>query len=210
MVDINSDYRLNFPATTRNREPIAKVLSKYISANGLYLEIASGSGEHGVFFQKKYPSITWQSSDPEFLHRKSITSWISHEGLSLKMPEPIDIDVEKRPWPITNKIKTLIKGIICINMIHISPWRCTKALFEESTCYLDQTEFLMLYGPFLRKKRETPESNLIFDESLKSKNPLWGIRYLENVNKIAFKNGFILENIFDMPTNNLSVIYRKR
>ena len=208
MDNINPDYRLNFPATTRNRESIAAVLSNYISPNSLLLEIASGSGEHGVFFQKKFPSITWQTSDPELVHRKSINSWIMHEGLYSKMPEPLDLDVEIRPWSITNRLGALIKGIVCINMIHISPWSCTRSLFEESKKYLDQCNFLMLYGPFLRKEKQTSESNLNFDQSLKMQNPLWGLRNLENVNDIAFKNGFKLDNVIDMPANNLSVIYR--
>ena len=208
MVNINPDYRLDFPATTRNRDSIAAVLSNYISPNSLLLEIASGSGEHGVFFQKKFPSITWQTSDPELVHRKSINSWIQHEGLYSKMPEPLDLDVEMRPWPITKEIKSLIHGIVCINMIHISPWSCTRSLFEESKKYLDQCNFLMLYGPFLRKEKQTSESNLKFDQSLKIQNPLWGLRNLENVNDIAFKNGFKLDNVIDMPANNLSVIYR--
>lgn len=208
MENINPDYRLNFPATTRNRESIAAVLSNYISPNSLLLEIASGSGEHGVFFQKKFPSITWQTSDPELVHRKSINSWIMHEGLYSKMPKPLDIDVEMRPWSISNQLGALIKGIVCINMIHISPWSCTRSLFEESKKYLDQCNFLMLYGPFLRKQKQTSESNLNFDQSLKMQNPLWGLRNLENVNDIAFKNGFKLDKVIDMPANNLSVIYR--
>tara|TARA_B100001113_G_C20670244_1_gene431865 strand:- start:153 stop:533 length:381 start_codon:yes stop_codon:yes gene_type:complete len=124
------------------------------------------------------------------------------------MPLPIDLDVEKRPWPITKQLKSLIKGIVCINMIHISPWSCTKALFEESKSYLNKKQFLMLYGPFFRKDKQTSSSNLNFDKSLKSQNPLWGLRHLENINKIAFENGFILEEIIEMPANNLSVIYR--
>ncbi len=208
MDNINPDYRLNFPATRRNRDSIAAVLSNYISPNSLLLEIASGSGEHGVFFQKKFPSITWQTSDPKLVHRKSINSWIMHEGLYSKMPEPLDLDVEICPWSITNRLAALIKGIVCINMIHISPWSCTRSLFEESKKYLDQCNFLMLYGPFLRKEKQTSESNLNFDQSLKIQNPLWGLRNLEKVNDIAFKNGFKLDNVIDMPANNLSVIYR--
>ena len=204
---LNPDNRLYFPATTRNRYSIAEVLSNYISPNSLFLEIASGSGEHGVFFQKKFPSIIWQTSDPEFVHRKSINSWIKHEGLFSKMPEPLDLDVEMRPWPITKQVESLIKGIVCINMIHISPWSCTKALFEQSKRYLDQNKFLMLYGPFLRKKIQTSESNLIFDKSLKLQNPLWGLRQLDEVNKLALENGFKQDKFIEMPANNLSVIY---
>ena len=199
---------LHFPATLRNRDSIASVLRKYIPNSGVLLEIASGSGEHGVFFQNSFPSVIWQTSDPNVLHRKSIISWIDQQGFSSKMPKPLDIDVEKRPWPISTQLRSLIKGIVCINMIHVSPWNCTKALFEESKRYLDQNQFLMLYGPFLRKDKQTSVSNLNFDQSLKLYNHLWGLRQLERVKEIALLNGFEQDKIFEMPANNLSVIYR--
>ena len=205
---MNLDNRLNFPATERNRDSIAAVLGDYISSNSMYLEIASGSGEHGVFFQKVFPSIIWQTSDPELMHRKSIISWINHQGLSSQMPDPLNIDVEKPPWPITRQIRSLIKGIVCINMIHICPWSCAKSLFVESKSYLDQNQFLMLYGPFIRKEKQTSESNLYFDHSLKLQNPLWGLRHLDEVNKLAFENGYVQDKVIEMPANNLSVIYR--
>ena len=205
---MNPDNRLRFHATTRNRDFIAAVLHNYISPNSLFLEIASGSGEHAVFFQQKFPSIIWQTSDPKLVHRKSINSWIKHEGLFSKMPEALNLDVSMSPWPITNELKSFIKGIVCINMIHISPWTCTKALFAGSKNLLVHNQFLMLYGPFLRKNVKTSGSNLIFDQSLKLHNPLWGLRQLEEVNKIAFENGFKIDNVIEMPSNNLSVIYR--
>ena len=208
MKNLRTDNRLNFPATIRNRDPIAEVLSNYLIPNGLFLEIASGSGEHGVFFQKIFPSIIWQTSDPELAHRRSIISWINHQGLSSKMPEPLCLDVENRPWPITKKQKAQIKGIICINMIHISPWSCTKALFEESKSFLGENTFLMLYGPFQRAKFKTSNGNLKFHQSLKLKNPQWGIRNLDDVSKIASENGFQKDKIIEMPANNLSVFYR--
>ena len=208
MEHVNLNDRLIFPSTLRNRNPIARVLSKYIPRKGVLLEIASGSGEHGVFFQNSFPSIIWQTSDPESVHRKSIISWIADKGLSSKMPEPLDIDVEKRPWPLTHQLRSLIKGIVCINMIHISPWSCTNALFEESKKTLDENHFLMLYGPFFRNDKQTSESNLNFNQSLKLQNPLWGIRQLERVNEIALNNGFEQDQLIEMPANNLSVIYR--
>ena len=208
MLNLSLNDRLNFPATLRNCDAIADVLAKYIPNNGVLLEIASGSGQHGVFFQNSFPSIIWQTSDPELVNRKSINSWIAYKGLSSLMPEPLDIDVEKRPWPITNKLKSLIKGIVCINMIHISPWTCTESLFEESKNYIYQNQFLMLYGPFFRKEKPTSESNLSFDHSLKLQNPLWGIRHLDRVKEVALENGYKIDKIIEMPANNLSVIFR--
>ena len=202
------DERLNYPATTRNRDSIAEVLNSYISSDSLYLEIASGSGQHGVFFQKKFPSIIWQTSDPELVNRKSINSWIKHEGLLAKMPSALNLDVEKIPWPINSHLRLFIKGIVCINMIHISPWSCTKALFEQSRKYLSSNDFLMIYGPFLRNNVKTSKSNLIFDQFLKLQNPLWGLRDLDKVNNLAEENGFEKDNVINMPANNLSIIYK--
>tara|TARA_Y100001968_G_scaffold259223_1_gene246391 strand:+ start:2706 stop:3338 length:633 start_codon:yes stop_codon:yes gene_type:complete len=208
MKNKNPDNRLIFPSTKRNRDSIAAVLNNYISPDSLYLEIASGSGEHGVFFQKKFSSIIWQTSDPELVNRKSINSWIKHELLFSKMPEPLNLDVEMNPWPINIHLRSLIKGIVCINMIHISPLTCTKALFAGSKNLLDQNHFLILYGPFIQENVQTSKSNLNFDKSLKLKNPLWGLRHLDVVDDIARQNGFLREKVIEMPANNISVIYR--
>tara|TARA_Y100001968_G_C19381349_1_gene730490 strand:+ start:833 stop:1465 length:633 start_codon:yes stop_codon:yes gene_type:complete len=208
MEHVNLNDRLHYPATFRNRDSIACFLSQYVPTKGMVLEIASGSGEHGVYFQSYFPSIIWQTSDPELVHRKSIISWIAHQGLSSKMPAPLDIDVEKRPWPLNNQLRSLIKVIVCINMIHISPWSSTKALFEASKNYLHKNDFLMLYGPFLQSDKQICDSNLNFDQSLKLQNPLWGLRNLDSVREVANKNGFEQETYAEMPANNLSVIYR--
>ena len=114
------DNRLFFPAAQRNKESIGDVLSKIIKKNSSILEIGSGSGEHGVAFQKRFPEIIWQTSDPELVHRKSISSWIKYENLSKKMPQPLELDVEQIPWKIPLKISNSLQGIISINMIHIA------------------------------------------------------------------------------------------
>ena len=126
------DNRLFFPSTKRNRKSIGEVLSRILKTKGSILEIGSGSGEHGVVFQKSFPEIIWQSSDPELIHRKSISSWINHEELSLKMPQPLNIDVEKIPWEIPSELLLSLQGILSINMIHVASWNCTKSLFMES------------------------------------------------------------------------------
>ena len=203
------DNRLFFPATKRNSHFIADVLSKIIGKNGYILEIGSGSGEHGVLFQKRFPEIIWQTSDPDILHRKSISSWINYEGLNKIMPKPLAIDVEKTPWRIPTVLKLNLKGIISVNMIHIASWNCTKKLFEESGKLLQSSQFLMLYGPFKIRNKHISESNYLFDKSLKMQNKLWGVRDLEKVSKEASRNNFIQEDLIKMPANNFSVIYRK-
>ena len=203
------DNRLFFPATERNSESIREVLSKILPKKGSILEIGSGSGEHGVLFQKCFPEITWQSSDPELIHRKSISSWIDHEELNLKMPQPLDIDVEKTPWEIPSKLLVSLQGIVSINMIHIASWKCTKSLFKESSKFLKTGQFLMLYGPFKIFNRHVSQSNQLFDSSLKMQNKLWGVRDLGEVNDEAIKNGFIQNELINMPANNFSIIFKK-
>ena len=203
------DNRLFFPATKRNSEFIGDVLLKIIQKNGSILEIGSGSGEHGVAFQKRFPEIIWQTSDPKLLHRKSISSWINYEGLGEKMPKPLPIDVEKTPWPIPSALAKSLQGIISINMIHIASWNCTKKLFEESGKLLTNNQFLMLYGPFKIRNKHTSDSNYLFDKSLKMQNHIWGVRNLEEVTNEAEKHGLYQNNLIPMPANNFSVIFKK-
>ena len=203
------DNRLFFPATQRNKIYIGDVLSEMPLKKGLVLEIGSGSGEHAVELQKRFPEIIWQTSDPESKYRKSVRSWIDHEKLNNKMPEPLKIDVKNTPWQIPSKVIDSLQGIISINMIHIAPWQCTESLFKESSKILKERRFLLFYGPFKIKDKHTSESNKLFDNSLKKQNNDWGVRNLENVNEQAMINGFNQEQIIEMPSNNIILIYRK-
>ena len=203
------DNRLFFQATQRNRDCIGDVLSKIIKKNGSILEIGSGSGEHGVVFQKRFPEIIWQTSDPDLLHRKSIISWIEYEELNEKMPQPLALDVENIPWEIPLNVTHSLQGIVSINMIHVAQWTCTIALFKGAGKLLKSGQFLMLYGPFKIGNKYTSQSNYFFDNSLKMQNEFWGIRNLEEVSDEGKKNGFLQEDIITMPANNFSIIYRK-
>ena len=173
------------------------------------MEIGSGSGEHGVIFQKRFPAVIWQTSDPELMHRKSISSWIDYENLNKKMPQPLNIDVEKIPWKIPLNLAHSLQGIVSINMIHVAPWTSTMALFRESGKLLKKGQFLILYGPFKKANKHTCKSNFYFDNSLKMKNNLWGVRNIEEVCSEGKKNGFTEDEIISMPANNFSIIYRK-
>ena len=203
------DKRLFFSATKRNRDFIGHELSKIIIKDGLILEIGSGSGEHGVFFQKCFPEIIWQTSDPDLLHRESIFSWIEYENLNKKMPKPLELNVLNIPWKIPFESANFLQGIVSINMIHVSSWACTQALFKGSGKLLNAGQFLFMYGPFKIGNKHISQSNYLFDNSLKLQNDLWGIRNLEEVSEEAKENGFFQEKIIRMPANNLSIIYRK-
>ena len=203
------DNRLFFPAAKRNKTFIGDVLSRIIQKNGSILEIGSGSGEHGVAFQKRFPEIIWQTSDPDLRHRQSISSWILYEKLNMKMPQPLAIDVEITPWEISSALALSLQVIVSINLIHISSWNCTRSLFKESGKLLSNGKYLILYGPFKIDNEHISQSNYLFDKSLKMQNNNWGVRNLDKVNEEAYNNGFAQKELIFMPANNLSIIYKK-
>ena len=203
------DNRLFFPAAKRNKTFIGDVLSRIIQKNGSILEIGSGSGQHGVAFQRRFPKTIWQTSDPDVRHRQSISSWILYEKLNMKMPQPLAIDVEITPWEISSALALSLQVIVSINLIHISSWNCTRSLFKESGKFLSKGKYLMLYGPFKIGNEHISQSNYLFDKSLKMQNKNWGVRNLDEVNKEAYNNGFAQKELICMPANNLSIIYKK-
>jgi SAM-dependent methyltransferase len=198
-----TDRRLQYPATQRNRDAILEVLRGVLPPSGLVLEIASGSGEHIVYFANALHGLTFQPSDPEDAARLSIAAWTMETGLPNIRP-PLELDVLKEPWPITQA-----DAILCINMIHISPWAATQALMRNAGRILPSGAPLYLYGPYRQKNVATAESNEVFDASLKSRNPQWGLRHLDDVAALAREAGFSAPKVTPMPANNLSVVFRR-
>lgn len=198
------DRRLQYPATERNRDAILDVLRGMLPATGLVLEIASGSGEHVVHFAKAFPGLTFQPSDPEDAALQSIAAWTQETGAANVLP-PVMLDAAANRWPIESA-----DAVLCINMIHISPWRATEGLMRGSARLLDAGAPLYLYGPYRRADVITAPSNDAFDASLKSRNPEWGLRDLEAVAELARVEGFSAPAITEMPANNLSVVFRRK
>lgn len=192
------------PAAARNRDAIAEVLAGVLPQTGLVLEIASGTGEHAVHFARTFPHLEWQPSDPETDARDSIESWRAEEGPANLRP-PVALDVEEPGWPVS-----AADAVLCINMIHISPWTAAEALFAGSGRILPSSAPLVLYGPYLEDSVETAPSNLAFDASLKRRNPEWGIRRIEDVDGLAARHGFERTLRREMPANNLTLAYRKQ
>lgn len=198
-----TDRRLEYPATMRNRDVILDVLRGVLPASGLVLEIASGSGEHVVHFARAFPDLTFQPSDPEDVALQSIAAWTQDSGAANVLP-PLVLDAASDRWPIDSA-----DAILCINMIHISPWRATEGLIRGAAKLLSAGAPLYLYGPYRRADVTTAPSNEAFDASLKSRNPEWGLRDLEAVAELALAEGFSEPLITEMPANNLSVVFRR-
>lgn len=194
---------LTCPAPERNKAPILQVLQRVLPVRGTVLEIASGTGQHIVHFAAALPGITWQPSDPEPDHRRSIQARIAAAGPA-NVAMPLALDVRERPWPVQD-----IDAVLCINMIHIAPWDAALALLSEAGRLLPAGGVLYLYGPYRRDGRDTAPSNAAFDADLRLRNPEWGVRNLEDVQREAADSGLLLHEIVEMPANNLSVIFRR-
>lgn len=205
-----ADLRQFAPATQRNREPILEVLLQVLPTHGTILEIASGTGEHAIFFAPQLKPRIWLPSDPNPILRDSITAW-SKQFPSDNLLLPLNIDASLPTWPIEQEAKpdSPIVAIVNINMIHISPWSACLGLMAGVGRILPKDGILYLYGPYKQGGKHTAPSNQAFDESLQAQNPDWGVRNLEDVVAVANNHNLILVNTYQMPANNLSVVFKK-
>ena len=194
---------LHFPATRRNRDPISAILADVLPASGLVLEVASGSGEHIVHFSRLFPALTWQPSDPDPENLASIRAWAeAQRPANLLPPLPIDASDERLPLEGAD-------AVICINMIHIAPWEAARGLMRNAARLLPAQGALYLYGPFMIDGLHTAPSNEAFDRQLRFQNEAWGVRDLQEVTAEARRHGLRPAGSFEMPANNLSVVFRK-
>lgn len=195
------------PASVRNTPPLLEVLTRVLGPNGterlLVLEIASGSGYHAAAFAKALPHLDWQPSDPDEGARASIAAYVGEAALS-NLRAPIALDVTRLPWPMARA-----DAIVCINMIHISPWEATIALFKGAEQTLGKGGKLVTYGPYVLDGDFQAESNVAFDQSLRARNPAWGIRDLKDIEPLARAHGFSLAERIAMPANNHSLVFER-
>jgi hypothetical protein len=198
------DARRSAPAAQRNREPIAEVLSEWLPVSGLVLEVASGTGEHAVWFAERFPGLQWQPSDAHPDALASIAAWQQGAGLPNVRP-PIVIDASNPAgWPIERA-----DAVLNINMAHISPWPASLGLIAGASRMLPSGAPLILYGPWLKDDIETVPSNLAFDADLKARDPEWGLRRVEDFAEAAEVEGFQLVETRGMPANNLMLLFAR-
>jgi hypothetical protein len=198
--------RLYSPSAARNKDPIAQVFGRTMPKEGLILEIASGTGEHGAHLCAAFPSLRWQPSDPDPASRASQAGWAQTvpDG---RMRQPLALDVTEPGW--WEALSEPPSGMVCINMIHIAPPAAMEGLFTGAGALLAPGQRLFLYGPFSRRGAMAP-GNQSFDASLKSRDPSWGVRDLDDqVQPLAARFALHLQEVAEMPANNLSVVFEK-
>jgi len=194
---------LSSPAAERNKDPILTVLESVLPATGRVLEIASGTGQHVCFFAQALPGLQWQPTEPDAESRAAIVTRIREATLA-NVAEPFALDVHEPRWPVEPELD----AIVCINMIHISPWSSTQALCIGAARHLRVGGLLVTYGPYL-ENGTAAQSNLDFDASLKRRNAAWGLRDLDDVTRAAAEHGLVRRQLVQMPANNLTVVFAK-
>jgi SAM-dependent methyltransferase len=203
LTDHTREGALTSPSVARNRDPILAVLRRILPEHGTVLELASGSGEHAVYFAAALPTVTWQPSDPDPEARRSIAVYRTATGLANVAP-PLELDAASSSWPVSHA-----DAVVAINMVHIAPWRATHGLMAGAGRVLAPGGVLYLYGPYKENGSHTAPSNAAFDESLRARNREWGVRDVADLDDLARAHGLVLRERVAMPANNLSLIFQR-
>jgi len=191
------------PAADRNKQAILKVLATVLPERGNALEIASGTGQHVAWFAAGLPGWAWQPSDAQADGFASINAWVLQQAVGNVLP-PVLLDVMATSWlPADRKFDL----IYCANMLHIAPWATCAALMRGSAQHLATGGQLITYGPYLEDAVPTSPGNLAFDQSLRERDPAWGIRRREDVEVHAAAAGLKLLARHAMPANNLLLVW---
>jgi SAM-dependent methyltransferase len=199
----SSSLRRSAPAALRNRQPIAEVLGEWLPPSGLVLEIASGTGEHAVYFAERFADLEWQPSD---IHPDALASIAARrdEAGPANLRTPIVLDASAAVWPIDQA-----DAVLSINMVHISPWASALGLLDATARLLAPGAPLIMYGPWLKADVATAPSNVAFDADLKRRDPQWGLRSVEEFAAAAKQRDLALSEIRAMPANNMMLLLRR-
>jgi len=205
------DGRLDAPAFRRNHEAIWSAIAPFLNAQtGDVLEIGSGTGQHVTTFAARTPQLTWWPSDIYPSHLASIEAWRRHMGLAnLRAPQRIDLTNSDWDWMADGTAGGALAAMLCINVLHISPWTVAQNLVAGAGRYLRDGGRLFVYGPFKRDGAHTAPSNAAFDQSLRAENPAWGVRDVTELNALAHEAGLAAAEIAPMPANNLVLAFAR-
>jgi SAM-dependent methyltransferase len=207
----SADGRLDAPAFHRNHAAIWSAIAGFLDGKtGQVLEIGSGTGQHAVTFARQTPQLVWWPSDILTSHLDSIAAWRRAAGLA-NLRDPQRIDLMDPDWSFATDAQAgALTAILCINVLHISPWRVTQNLMSGAGRYLNDGGRLLLYGPFMRDGQHTAQSNAAFDATLKARNPDWGVRDIRDLNSLSQDIGLTLDESVAMPANNLVLAFERR
>jgi hypothetical protein len=95
----------------------------------------------------------WYPADCDPAYRASIAAYIQDEQLDrlgVQPPLPLTLDANGIKESSTETLIGVepLDLILCINMIHISPWDATLGLMKLASQRLDESGVLFCYGPY--------------------------------------------------------------
>lgn len=182
-----------------NKRPILAVLERLFANVKRVLEVGSGTGQHAVCFARAMPHLFWQTSDRSENH-PGILAWLDEADLS-NAGLPLDLDVAG-VWP-----EERFDGVFSANTTHIMSWPEVQCFFQGVGQVLEPGGCFAIYGPFNFDGRYTSDSNRRFDQWLKSRDPLSGIRNFEDLDQLAKAQGLNFQEDIEMPVNNRILVW---
>lgn len=201
------DGRLFSQVFERNAPPIIAALAPiFENRSGRVLEIGAGTGQHAGAFQLAFPHMDWWPSDPDAIHRASVSAWRDHLRLAAK--ETLAIDAASDWAPMVQSI-TPLDCVISLNVIHIAPIEVAKGIANGAGKTLATGGVLIFYGPFMIDGHHKGDGNAAFDAGLRAENPQWGIRDVAEIQEIAKTHGLSLKSKRAMPANNQLLVFEK-
>ena len=189
-------------AADRNKAPILEILAHALAQSHEVLEVGSGTGQHALHFSRHLPHLTWQPTDTgEYLPalRQRI-----HQERGSNLHEVLELDARTDPWPVGR-----FDAVYSANTFHIMSWRSVQSFFRGVGQVLSPGGVLCVYGPFRYGGRYTSESNEVFDEFLRERDPESGIRDFNDVDELARNQGLRLTADHRMPANNQLLVWRR-
>ncbi|KAL5280272.1 hypothetical protein ACFFRR_004318 [Megaselia abdita] len=200
------------PSADRNSKPILEILQKVFDTKtpGLkLLEISSGHGQHTGFFCEFFPNIRFQPTEHDQSLLPSIEAYAKDaSNKNVEKPFQLDVTQDFHNWTVKFE-ESSFDYMMNINMIHITPIECSEGLFRNAGRLLKPGGFLVTYGPYAENGVLEPESNVAFDQNLKSRNPSWGIKDIKDLKEIARTNGIEFKEYFNMPSNNKTIVWQR-
>ncbi len=191
------------PAAERNKAALTQILETLLPSRGTVLEIASGTGQHIVHFASQFTELIWQPSEADERLIPSIRGHARASNCS-NITDPIRVDVHQDNWSVDT-----FDALLAINMIHISPWSATVALFQGGARHIKPGGRLITYGPYRFFGYDHAHSNQLFDQGLRAQNPDWGVRSVESIGAVAADFGFALSAVLPMPANNHVLVFNR-
>ncbi|KAF9132779.1 hypothetical protein BGW39_011361 [Mortierella sp. 14UC] len=215
--ELKTGDKVFLPPTDRNKDVILDALRPFLNESKLVLEVASGSGQHVYHFSNAYPEVTFQPTEYDVSLFSSIDAYTADLPANNRVKAPLELDATKpEHWDaISNAAAAAQQSagydlVITTNVFHITPWTVATGVINGAGQVLKPGGHFVFYGAFKKDGKFSSESNVQFDQTLRGRNPLWGVRDIDEIQKVAENETQLrLVEVREMPSNNYFVVFQK-